>query len=129
MTTLHRGDLSDAQWEKLKSLLPPQKAHTGRPAEDHRRIINGILWIQRTGAPWNDLPARYGHRGTVSSRFYRWGQQGIWQRIWQQLQQQADQVGRLDWEVHFGDSTIVRAHQHAAGAKRGISTNQLGDLR
>lgn len=119
MAQLHRGDLSDRQWEKLKPLLPAQKAHTGKPAHDHRQIINGILWIQRTGAPWNDLPERYGKRGTVSSRFYRWQQQGIWQQILERLQQQADQTGQLDWEVHFGDSTVVRAHQHAAGAKRG----------
>ena len=119
MSARQRGDLSDAQWERLKPLLPPQKPHTGRPANEHRQIINGILWIKRTGAPWDDLPPRYGKRGTVSSRFYRWQQQGIWQGILERLQQQADQQGRIDWEVHFVDSTVVRAHQHAAGAKRG----------
>ena len=119
MTKAQRGDLTDAQWERLKPLLPHQLPPTGKPAHDHRQIINGILWIKRTGAPWDDLPARYGKRGTVSSRFYRWRQQGVWQQILEQLQQQADQQGRIDWEVHFGDSTVVRAHQHAAGAKRG----------
>ena len=119
MTLIHRGDLSDAQWEKLQPLLPPQKGATGRPAHDHRRMVNGILWIQRTGAPWEDLPERYGSRGTVSSRFYRWRSQGIWQGVWETLQQHADQAGRIDWEVHFGDSTVIRAHQHASGAKRG----------
>lgn len=114
--SLHRGDLSDSQWQKLQPLLQPQ-APTGRPAKDHRQIINGILWIQRTGAPWDDLPVRYGSRGTVSSRFYRWCKQGVWQQILGQLQQQAQE--QIDWEVHFIDSTIVRAHQHAAGAKRG----------
>ncbi len=77
---LHRGDLNDAQWQKLYPLLP-KKARTGRPASDHRAIINGILWIHRTGAPWDDLPECYGSRGTVSSRFYRWRAQGIWQEI------------------------------------------------
>lgn len=61
---LHRGDLNDAQWQKLQPLLPT-KARTGRPTADHRKILNGILWIHRTGAPWDDLPARYGSRGTV----------------------------------------------------------------
>ena len=113
----HRGDLSDPQWTKLVVAIP--QAATGRPAHDHRQIINGILWIQRTGAPWADLPSRYGSRGTVSSRFYRWRQQGIWQQILDQLQQTADEQDQLDWEVHFIDSTVIRAHQHAAGAKRG----------
>ena len=115
---LHRGDLNDAQWQKLRPLLPT-KARTGRPAADHRVIINGILWIHRTGAPWDDLPARYGSRGNVSSRFYRWRYQGIWQEILNRLQQSADAVNQIDRFVHFIDSTIVRAHQHAAGAKRG----------
>ena len=115
---LHRGDLNDAQWQKLYPLLP-KKAQTGRPAGDHRAIINGILWIHRTGAPWNDLPECYGSRGTVSSRFYRWRAQGIWQEILNRLQQSADAANQIDWEVHFIDSTIIRAHQHAAGAKRG----------
>lgn len=118
LMSLHRSDLSEAQWQKLKPLLP-QKSHTGRPANDHRQIINSILWIQRTGAPWDDLPSRYGSRGTVSSRFYRWCHQGIWQQILERLQQQADEHQQIDWEVHFIDRTVVRAHQHAAGAKRG----------
>ena len=74
----------------------------------------GILWIQRTGAPWDDLPERYGSRGTVSSRFYRWRNQGVWQQILERLQQQADGAEQIDWEVHFIDSTVVRAHPHAA---------------
>lgn len=104
---------------RLAPLLPPEKPQTGRPNLDHRQIINGILWILRTGAPWEDLPARYGTRGTVSSRFYRWRKAGIWDRIFGDLQAQADADGSLDWTLHFVDSTIVRAHQHAAGAKGG----------
>jgi transposase len=117
---MRRGELTDEQWEKLRPLLPPQKPKIGRPAEDHRRILNGILWILRTGAPWRDLPERYGPHGTVSSRFYRWQQAGIWQSILQALQQQSDADGGIDWEKHSVDSTIIRAHQHAAGAKGGI---------
>ena len=116
---MNRGDLTNEQWARLAPLLPPEKPHTGRPNLDHRRIVNGILWILRTGAPWEDLPARYGTRGTVSSRFYRWRKAGIWDRIFAELQAQADADGTLDWTLHFVDSTIVRAHQHAAGAKGG----------
>jgi transposase len=124
-----RGDLTDEQWEKLRPLLPPQKAWTGQPAADHRRIVNGILWLHRTGAPWRDIPAeRYGNHRTISSRFYRWRKAGLWQQLWSNLMQQADVVGRIDWEVHFVDGTIVRAHQHAAGAKGGTQKHRLWEV-
>jgi transposase len=116
---MHRGDLTNEEWVQLQPLLPAQKPRTGRPAHDHRRIINGMLWIARTGAPWRDLPERYGAIGTVSSRFYRWRHAGIWNRILAALQQQADAAGSLNWNMHFVDGTSVRAHQHAAGAKKG----------
>ncbi len=114
-----RGDLSDEQWERLEPLLPATKPRTGRPNHGHRRVIDGILWIDRTGAPWRDLPERYGKWQTVSSRFYRWREAGIWDRILGALQQRAEGEGKLDWRVHYVDSTVVGAHQHAAGAKGG----------
>ncbi len=120
--------MTDEQWLKLNPLLPPQKAHTGQPAHDHRRIINGILWLHRTGAPWRDIPERYGKHSTISSRFYRWRQAGIWQRIWESLMQQADSEGSIDWEVNFVDSTIVRAHQQRAGAKGGSQLSRGWDV-
>ena len=113
------SDLTDVQWERLRPLLPPQKPRTGRPAKDHRTVLNGILWILRTGSPWRSLPERYGSWKTVSRRFYRWQQAGVWDCILSTLQQEADAEGRLDWSLHFVDSTVVRAHQHAAGAKGG----------
>jgi transposase len=119
MRRMHRGDLTNAQWARLEPLLPPKKPKTGRINHDHRKIVNGILWILRTGAPWYDLPRRYGKYKTVSSRYYRWRQAGIWDRILADLQAQADTDGELDWTLHLVDSTIVRAHQHAAGAKGG----------
>src|SRR5512136_2601182 len=115
---VQRFELTDAQWERLQPLLPP-KARTGRPATYHRQIINGILWILRTGAPWRDLPERYGPWQTVASRFYRWRKAGVWDRVFAAVQSAADGQGRIDWEVHFVDDTIIRAHQHAAGAKGG----------
>jgi len=116
---VNRHDLTDKQWERLQGLLPPQKPTVGRPNLDHRIVINGILWIARTGAPWRDLPERYGIWSSVASRFYRWRKAGIWQRILEALQQLADAGGRIDWGIHFVDGTIIRAHQHAAGATKG----------
>ncbi len=74
----NRGDLTAAQWKRIIPLLPPQKPAVGRPNNDHFSIINGILWVLRTGAPWRDIPERYGPWQTISGRFYRWRKQGIW---------------------------------------------------
>jgi transposase len=93
---MNRGDLTNMQWERLQPLLPPQKPKRGRPAVEPRRILNGILWILRTGAPWRDLPERYGPWRTVASRFYRWQKAGVFRRILATLQQQADAAGQLD---------------------------------
>ena len=83
-------------------------------------MIDGILWVLRTGSPWRALPERYGSWKTVSSRFYRWQKAAVWDHVLSELQRQADAEGRLDWSLHFVDSTVIRAHQHAAGAKGGI---------
>jgi len=123
---MKRKELTNTQWKRLKPLLPPQKPKTGRPALNHRRIISGILWILRTGAPWRDLPKRFGCWSTVASRFYRWQKAGIWQPLFEAVQQQADAEGRLHWDVHYIDGTIVRAHQHAAGSPRGAEAEALG---
>jgi transposase len=117
---VRRGELTDAQWELIQPLLPPQRPRTGRPALDHRLIVNAILWLTSTGAPWRDLPERY---ETVYSRFRRWSEQGIWDQVFDALLEEAHRRGDLDWDLHHIDSTIVRAHQHAAGArKKGIKT-------
>jgi transposase len=115
----HRGELTRAQWERLAPLLPPEKPAVGKPNHDHRTIINGILWRERTGAPWRDMPERYGPWSTVYSRFRRWRLAGIWDRVFAAVQQEADADGQVDWSVHFVDGTVIRAHQHAAGAKGG----------
>src|SRR5947208_15296141 len=116
---MNRHELSNKQWERLQPLLPPQKPKTGRPAADHRRILNGILWLLRTGAPWRDLPERYGPWGTVASRLYHWRKAGLWARLLAAVQPQADGAGQLDWDIHYVDGPIVRAPQHAAGAITG----------
>ncbi len=120
---MHRGDLTDAQYARLEPLLPPRRpakgSKGGRPRNDDRPMINGMLWILRTGAPWPDLPARYGPPSSVSTRFYRWKKAGLWDRIFAAVQAHADADGELDWETHHVDATVIRAHQHAAGAKKG----------
>ena len=120
--------LTDPQWETLRPFLPPQKPRCGRPANDHRTVLEGILWVLRTGSPWRSLPTRYGSWKTVSSRFYRWQRAGIWDRVLAALQRRADAEGRLDWTLHFVDSTVVRAHQHAAGAKGGSPQRKLSGV-
>src|SRR5919197_1930419 len=74
-------ELTDAQWGKLAPLLPPQRPRMGRPPKDHRLIVEAIVWLDRTGAPWRDLPAEYGPWETVASRFYRWRRRGVWERV------------------------------------------------
>jgi transposase len=80
--------------------------------------MNAILWVLRTGAPWRDMPERYGKWTTVYSRFQRWRKAGIWDRIFKELQSIKDREGLVDWEIHFIDGSVVRAHQHAAGVKK-----------
>ena len=125
MTPLpRRHELTDEQWEKLEPLLPPQKPRTGRPNKDHRTIINGILWILKTGAQWEDLPERYGSPKTVSSRLYRWRKAGVWDRVLSELQRMGDTLGEVQWTIHYVDGTSVRAHQSAAGARRAPSAKK-----
>jgi transposase len=118
---VRRHDLTDAQWARLRPLLPPQHPATGRPAHDHRTVVNALLWRLKTGAPWRDLPERYGPWSTVYSRFRRWQRAGVWDRVLATLQQAGDGRGALDGSLHFIDGTTVRAHQHAAGAKKGAA--------
>jgi transposase len=115
----YRGELTNAHWGRVAPLLPPEKPRVGKPNKDHRTILDGILWKLRTGAPWRDLPERYGPWSTVYSRFRRWRLAGIWDRVFAAVQRQADAAGQVDWTVHFVDGTIIRAHQHAAGARGG----------
>ncbi len=108
---MDRRMLKDAQWEKIASLLPgkPTDKGGGRAA-DNRLFVEAVLYIARTGCPWRDLPAEFGNWHSVYVRFSRWEQYGVWQRVATALQ------GEADLEEVFIDSTIVRAHQHAAGA-------------
>lgn len=113
----HRHEFTDAEWAQLAPLLPARKA--GRVRLDDRRILNAIRWKLATGAPWRDLPERYGPWQTVYTRFWRWSRSGVFDRLFAAIQRQADAAGEIDWELHFVDGTVIRAHQHAAGAKGG----------
>ena len=114
---MDRRELTDTQWKRLRPLLPPQKPRTGRPAKPHRPVVEGILWALRTGAPWRDLPERYGPWKTCYDRFVRWRQDGTWDRLLAHAQTKSDAVGELEWVVSV-DASSVRAHQHAAGARK-----------
>jgi len=111
-----RGELTDQAWEQVAPQLPAN-GRKGQQWADHRRVINGILWKLRTGAPWRDLPQRYGSWKTCYDRLVRWRRDGTWDRLLAHAQTKSDAVGEVEWEVSL-DSTIVRAHQHAAGARK-----------
>jgi len=109
------------QWAVLEELLPVGKKPGRPPKWTKRQLIDGIRWRTRTGAPWRDVPGRYGPWQTVYGLFRRWQRDGTWARILADLQARADAEGLITWDVSV-DSTISRAHQHAAGArKRGMS--------
>lgn len=109
-----RHDLTDEEWALLEPLLPTQTRRRSRPWKDHRTVVNGVLWRTRTGSPWRDLPASYGCWKTVYNRHRRWSADGTWQAVLRELQRGCD-VGQDSWMVAV-DSTVVRAHHHAAGA-------------
>jgi transposase len=108
----HRHAISDDDWDRIKGLLPGRAGTPGVTAKDNRLFIDAVLWIGKTGAPWRDLPERFGNWNSVARRFSRWARRGAWQKVFEALQDPD-----LEWLIL--DSTIVRAHPHAAGAKRG----------
>jgi len=114
---IRRYELTDAEWESLSPHLP-SVITGGRPREDDRRVLNGIVWKIRSGAPWRDVPARYGSWKSIYTRFRRWALNGTFAKMLAAAQAAADANADIDWLVSV-DSTIVRAHQHAAGAKMG----------
>ncbi|WP_407700968.1 IS5 family transposase [Streptomyces hirsutus] len=112
-----RGDLTNDQWARLEPLLPVGKKPGRPPVWTRRQLIDGIRWRTRTGAPWRDVPERYGPWDRAYDLFRRWQRDGTWKRIFEQLQAEADAKGLITWDVSV-DSTTARAHQHAAGARK-----------
>ena len=117
-----RHQLTDAQWLRIEHLVPGKKGDRGRHGEDNRLFVDAVLWIARAGAPWRDLPPVFGNWNSVFQRFRRWAKKGVWERIFNAL------VESPDFEYLIIDSTIVRAHQHAAGAKGGAKMRR-SDVR
>jgi len=107
-----RYDLSEVEWRIVEPLLP--KSGLGPARVDDRRVVNGIFYVLRTGSPWRDLPERYGPYTTVYNRFNRWAKKGVWLKLFEALSARSPQ------SLHLIDSSIVRAHQHAAGGKKGV---------
>ena len=117
VTVTGRHDLTDAQWAVLQPLLPLGRRPGRPPTWSKRQLIDGIRWRVRVGGPWRDVPERYGSWSAAYALFRRWQRDGTWQRLLTALQALADAAGRICWDVSV-DSTICRAHQHAAGARK-----------
>jgi len=116
-----RYELTETQWNRIQDLLPGRKETVGRTAADNRAFVNGVLWILRSGARWEDLPERYGKYKSVHKRFIRWARSGVWERVFAALIR--DRQNRY----LMLDSTIVKAHQQAAtGRKKGAPTRLWG---
>jgi transposase len=114
---MRRHELSDKEWELIKDALPAPQGRGRKPTEA-RKVLNGMFWILRTGAPWRDLPERYGPWRTVYDRFSLWSRDGTLDRIVSHLQSGLDEQGRIDWELFSIDGSSVRASRSAAGARK-----------
>lgn len=109
---MRRFELTDDQYKRIEHLLPGKPTDPGASARDNRLFIDAILWIARTGAPWPDLPERFGKYDTAYQRFNRWAKSGVLAHVMEIL------GGDADLESLLIDSTVIRAHQHAAGAEK-----------
>jgi len=119
---MKRHELTDEQWALVEPHLPVSKARTGRPPSDRRTLLNGIFWILVTGAPWRDLPERFGPWQTVYHHFRNWRKNGVFARIIETLQIKLDQRGLIDWDLWCVDGSNVRAARAAAGADKKVSS-------
>ena len=116
-----RRELTDVQWDRIKDLVPGKETDRGSTGRDNRLFVDGVLWIARAGSPWRDLPDAFGNWNSVYVRFSRWAKKGVWVNLFKAL------VADPDFEYLIVDSTIVRAHQHAAGAKGGLKFRTSDD--
>jgi putative transposase len=116
-----RFEMTDEQWTRIEHLLPGRPETPGATARDNRLFVDAVLWIARTGAGWRDLPERFGDWNTTFQRFNRWAKSGVWFRVMEAL------GGDADLESLLLDSTVIRAHQHAAGAQKKKGIKRLAD--
>ena len=119
---LPRHAISDEDFERIKGLLPGKASDPGVTARDNRLFIDAVLWVAKTSAAWRDLPERFGNWNSVWRRFDRWARKGVWQKVFEVLQDPD-----LEWLIL--DSTIIRAHPHAAGAKKGRAARAASPSR
>ena len=122
---LDRHDLTDEEWVRLEPLLPDRTPRRGGRWADHRTVINGVFWRTRTGSPWRDLPEGYGCWQTVYDRHRRWSADGTWAAVLDELRRGCDAAEGQGWTVAV-DAGVVRAHQHAAGARRAPAPHLRG---
>src|SRR4051794_37278583 len=120
---MRRYALRDDQWDRIEDLLPGRPGSVGVTAADNRLFVEAVLYRYRAGIPWRDLPERFGEWKTVHRRFSRWARTGVWKRVFQHLADDADN------EYAMIDSTIVRAHQHSAGAQKKPAKTRLSGVR
>jgi transposase len=118
-----RKNLRDDQWERIANLLPGKPGDRGRYAADNRLFVEAVLWMARSGAPWRDLPEEFRPWNSVYKRFARWQERGVWQRVFAEL------AGDADFEEVFLNNTIIRVHQHAAGAQKKEGAQAIGRSR
>ena len=118
---VRRYGLRDDQWERIEGLLPGREDTVGVTAKDNRLFVEAVLYRYRAGIPWRDLPERFGDYRVIHTRHMRWSKSGVWQKVFEHLAADADN------EYAMIDSTIVRAHQHAAGAKGGTRRKSASD--
>ena len=119
---LKRHQLTDEQWFLVEADIPTSKARTGRPRRDPRLMLDGIMWVLATGAPWRDLPERFGPWQTVYDHFRNWRKSGVFERILAALQIKLDREGLIDWDLWCVDGASVRASRSAAGAGKKVSS-------
>lgn len=115
---MKRYELTDDEWLRIEQLLPGKPGDAGGQGEDNRLFVNAVIWVARTGAPWRDLPERFGLWNSVFQRFNRWSKAGVWQAIVRALQSP-------DLKALLLDSTVIRAHQHAAGSPQKTRRKKL----
>ena len=118
---MSRRELTDAQWHRIEPLIPGTDRTRGRNGRDNRLFVDGILWLARTGSHWRELPPEFGRWNSIYQRFNRWCRSQVWENLFHALRDDPD------FEYVLVDSTIVRAHQHAAGAqKKGLKLRRWG---
>lgn len=120
---MRRHELNDEQWAAVQPLVPRSTARTGRPAREPRLMLDGLFWILATGAPWRDLPERFGPWQTVYDHFRNWRKSGVFAAIIEALQVKLDNKGHIDWELWCVDGANVRAARAAAGADKKVSND------